>query len=252
MKEKSKRFLLTTLFMACCLCSWAQTDSLWTIRGCVTDAKTKKPLASVSVMSNRVGTVTNADGEFVLKLSAVPREVVFSCLGYQTRRLTAAACRALEQEGNPVRLQASSVMLDEVVVEGHEARDIVLKAIDRIERNYPNNPNLMRGFYRETVQKRQRFISIAEGVVDIYKTGYQKSDAGDGVKILKGRRLLSQRASDTLAVKLQGGPVLPIILDVVKERELLLNEEELSKYTLRFRTPEMMDGRMQYVVELTP
>lgn len=252
MKEKSKRFLLTTLFMAFCLCSWAQTDSLWTVRGRVTDAKTKKPLASVSVMSNRVGTVTNADGEYVLKLSAAPREVVFSCLGYQTRRLTAAACRSLEQEGNPVRLQASSVMLDEVVVEGHEARDIVLKAIDCIERNYPNNPNLMRGFYRETVQKRQRFISIAEGIVDIYKTGYQKSDAGDGVKILKGRRLLSQRASDTLAVKLQGGPVLPIILDIVKEREILLNEEELSKYSLRFSTPEMMDGRMQYVVELTP
>ena len=252
MKEKSKRFLLTTLFMAFCLCSWTQTDSLWTVRGRVTDAKTKKPLASVSVMSNRVGTVTNADGEFVLKLSAVPHEVVFSCLGYQTRRLTAAACRALEQEGNPVRLQASSVMLDEVVVEGHEARDIVLKAIDRIERNYPNNPNLMRGFYRETVQKRQRFISIAEGVVDIYKTGYQKSDAGDGVKILKGRRLLSQRASDTLAVKLQGGPVLPIILDIVKERDILLNEDELSKYTLRLRTPEMMDGRLQYLVELTP
>ena len=252
MKEKSKRFLLTTLFMAFCLCSWAQTDSLWTVRGRVTDAKTKKPLASVSVMSNRVGTVTNADGEFVLKLSGAPREVVFSCLGYQTRRLTAVACRSLEQEGNPVRLQASSVMLDEVVVEGHEARDIVLKAIDRIERNYPNNPNLMRGFYRETVQKRQRFISIAEGVVDIYKTGYQKSDAGDGVKILKGRRLLSQRASDTLAIKLQGGPVLPIILDLVKERDILLNEEELSKYSLRLRTPEMMDGRMQYVVELTP
>ena len=252
MKEKSKRFLLTTLFMACCLCSLAQTDSLWSVRGRVTDSKTKKPLASVSVMSNRVGTVTNADGEFVLKLNAAPREVVFSCLGYQTRRLTAAACRSLEQEGNPVRLQASSVMLDEVVVEGHEARDIVLKAIDRIERNYPHDPNLMRGFYRETVQKRQRFISIAEGVVDIYKTGYQKSDAGDGVKILKGRRLLSQRASDTLAVKLQGGPVLPIILDVVKERDILLNEEELSKYSLRFSTPEMMDGRMQYVVELTP
>ena len=252
MKEKSKRFLLTTLFMACCLCSWAQTDSLWTVRGRVTDAKTKKPLASVSVMSNRVGTVTNADGEFVLKLSAAPREVTFSCLGYQTRRLTAAACRALEQEGNPVRLQANSVMLGEVVVEGHEARDIVLKAIGRIEHNYPNNPNLMRGFYRETVQKRQRFISIAEGVVDIYKTGYQKSDAGDGVKILKGRRLLSQRASDTLAVKLQGGPVLPIILDVVKERDILLNEEELLKYALHLRTPEMMDGRMQYVVELTP
>ena len=238
--------------LVCSLCSWAQNDSLWVLNGRVEDAKTHKAIASVSIMSNRVGTVTNADGEFVLKLSDEPREVVFSCLGYQSRHLTAAECKSLQQQGRAVRLQPSSVMLSEVVVEGHEARDVVLRAIDKITQNYPKEPNLMRGFYRETVQKRSRFVSIAEGVVDVYKTGYQKNDYRDGVKILKGRRLLSQRASDTLAVKLQGGPVLPIILDLVKDREILLNEEELSKYSLRFSTPEMMDGRMQYVVELTP
>ena len=243
---------MTMTFLACSLCSWAQADSLWTVSGRVEDAKTHKAIASASIMSNRVGTVTNADGEFVLKLSAEPREVVFSCLGYQSRRLTAAECKSLEQQDKPVRLQASSVVLDEVVVEGHEARDVVLRAVDKITQNYPKEPNLMRGFYRETVQKRSRFVSIAEGVVDVYKTGYQKNDYRDGVKILKGRRLLSQRASDTLAVKLQGGPVLPIILDLVKDREILLNEEELNKYSLRFRTPEMTDGRMQYVVELKP
>ena len=252
MKEIGKHWLLTMACLVCSLCSWAQNDSLWVLNGRVEDAKTHKAIASVSIMSNRVGTVTNADGEFVLKLSDEPREVVFSCLGYQSRHLTAAECKSLQQQGRAVRLQPSSVMLSEVVVEGHEARDVVLRAIDKITQNYPKEPNLMRGFYRETVQKRSRFVSIAEGVVDVYKTGYRRNDYRDGVKILKGRRLLSQRASDTLAVKLQGGPVLPIILDLVKDREILLNEEELNKYSLRFRTPEMTDGRMQYVVELTP
>ena len=250
--DEKKKWLLTAFMCMWCLCLMAQGDSLWTVSGRVVDAKTRKAMASVSVMAGRVGTVTNADGEFVLKVSGKPREVVFSCLGYLSRRLTAAECKNLEQQEQPVRMQASSVMLDEVIVEGREARDIVLRAISKIEQNYPKKADLLRGFYRETVQKRQRFVSIAEGVVDVYKTGYQRGENRDGVAILKGRRLLSQRSSDTLAVKLQGGPVLPIILDIVKERDILLNADELEKYTLRLKSPEKMDGRLQYVVELTP
>ena len=69
MKEIGKHWLLTMACLVCSLCSWAQNDSLWVLNGRVEDAKTHKAIASVSIMSNRVGTVTNADGEFVLKLS---------------------------------------------------------------------------------------------------------------------------------------------------------------------------------------
>jgi len=143
-------------------------------------------------------------------------------------------------------------MLSEIFVDGTDAREVVEKAIEKIDKNYPRVPNLLRGFYRETVQKRQRFISIAEGVVDVYKSGYHRSDWRDGVAILKGRRLLSQRKGDTLSVKLQGGPVLPVILDMVKERDLLLNPKELDNYSFSFRVPEKTDNQVQYVVEVTP
>ena len=244
--------LLLAVCWLCCLGILAQADSLWTLSGRVVDAKTRKPMASVSVTDRNVGTVTNEEGEFTLKLKAVPETVTFSFLGYQSRRLSAAECKQMESLRKPVLLSPSSVMLSEIFVEGYDAKDVVLKAIDKIYDNYPRQPNLLRGFYRETVQKRQRFFSISEGVVDVYKSGYHKADWRDGVAIRKGRRLLSQRPGDTLSVKLQGGPVLPIILDLVKERDILLNEQELDNYSFRFLVPEKTDERMQYVVEVSP
>jgi uncharacterized protein YegP (UPF0339 family) len=251
---KKNRYILLAVMVALfsLFTASAQTDSLWTVSGKVLDAKSRKAMMSVSVTDGRVGTVTNEDGEFTLKLTREPSEVIFSCLGYKSVRLSAAACKAQESQRKPILLQPSTVMLSEVVVEGYEARQILSKAIDKIKVNYPRQPNLLRGFYRETVQKRQRFVAISEGVVDLYKSGYTKSDYRDGVKILKGRRLLSQRSSDTLGVKLQGGPVLPITFDVVKDRDILLNDAELEHYSIRFKNPEMADGRMQYVIELKP
>ncbi len=238
--------------VALCLCSlfaMAQDDAVWTLSGKVTDAKTRKPMAHVSVTDRNVGTVTNEAGEFTLKLQQSPKTVTFSCLGYKTQRLDAAAMSGVRVE---VRMEPSSVMLDEIVVRGADAKEIVLRAMEKIYDNYPSEPNLLRGFYRETVEKRGHFTSISEGVVDVYKTGYDKDDWRDGVAILKGRRLLSQRPSDTLSVKLQGGPVMPIMLDVVKQRDILLNDEELKNYTFRFVTMSKADDRNQYVVEIAP
>ena len=251
---KRNCLLLATVWL-CCLGLSAQGDSIWTIRGKVVDANTRKPMVSVSVTDRAVGTVTNEDGEFILKLKhtkgSVPT-VTFSYLGYRSRQLKADECLALEAQKKPIRLQPSTVMLSEVFVDPADARDIVEKAIYRIGDNYSREPNLLRGFYRETVQKRSRFISIAEGVVDVYKSGYHKTDWRDGVAIQKGRRLLSQRKGDTLSVKLQGGPVLPVMLDLVKEREILLNLKELDNYAFSFAVPEKTDDQVQYVVEVKP
>lgn len=250
-----KRLVLFSLFFLLGLVSvTAQTDSVWVFSGKVIDAKTHKAMAYVSVTDRGTGTVTNADGEFTLKLKNKPTAVSFSCLGYKTRKLSPSDFKqkgAMEATA-VVRMSPSSVVLSEIIVERGDAREILKKAIYNIDKNYPRVPNLLRGFYRETVQKRQRFISISEGVVDLYKTSYKREDWRDGVAILKGRRLLSMKSGDTLGVKLQGGPVLPIELDVVKMRSFLLNDEELNNYEFSFRIPEKTDQQMQYVIEMRP
>ena len=164
-----KRFCqLMLVFWLCSLCALAQGDDVWTLSGKVTDAKTRKPMAHVSVTDRSVGTVTNEAGEFVLKLPSAPETVTFSCLGYKTQKLSAKALGSVRVE---VRLEPSSVMLDEIVVQGADAKELVRKAMAKIVDNYPNVPNLLRGFYRETVQKRNHFTGISEGVVDVYTKG---------------------------------------------------------------------------------
>ena len=93
--------------LLCSLYTMAQTDAVWTFSGKVVDAKTRKAIAHASVTDRVVGTVTNDEGEFTLKLKAEPEAVTFSCLGYKSRRLSAAECKALEAAGkNPFTLDS--------------------------------------------------------------------------------------------------------------------------------------------------
>jgi hypothetical protein len=100
--------------------------------------------------------------------------------------------------------------------------------------------------------KRQHHIMVAEGVADMYKTGYNRDGRRDKVAISKGRRLLSPKQGDTLGVKVLGGPVTPIQLDIVKNTELLLDEKELDNYELKMEVPTVIAERTQYVISLQP
>ena len=176
---------------------------------------------SVSAPEYNVSTVTNEDGEFVLKTPARPTHLVFSHLGFHTRRVTV---NKGQTDGIKVRMQPSSIVMSEVVVSANDPMVVVRAAIKKIPVNYATHPSLMHCFYRETAQRGSRFIAISEAVTDLYKTSYEVGDTyGDAVQIVRGRRLLSTRAKDTLAVKLMGGPVIPIMLDAVKNSQLLLN-----------------------------
>ena len=63
---------------------------------------------------------------------------------------------------------------------------------------------------------------------------------------------MSQKASDTLGLRMQGGPTEVIFLDVVKNRGLILDKDELTHYQLKMGDPVSIDDRMQLVVNATP
>ena len=72
------------------------------------------------------------------------------------------------------------------------------------------------------------------------------------MQVLKGRRLLSQKASDTLAVKVMGGPNISVVLDIVKNKEALLELEELNNYEFWMSESALIDNRIQYVINFRP
>lgn len=73
------------------------------------------------------------------------------------------------------------------------------------------------------------------------KTPYKDRNVErDRVQIYKGRKLLSEKASDTLAVKLLGGPNLSVYVDVVKNPDLLLDPNILPYYAFRMEESVML------------
>ncbi len=220
------------------------------ISGIVKNAETGNRVtqASVSVPKTSVSVVTNDDGFFTLKVDKVPDAIDVSHLGYKTKKVKLGA----NHENLAIALQPISIDLTELVVWTENPRDLVNIAISKIPDNYSKVPQLYNCFYRETAMKRNHFVYVAEGVVDMYKTAYNKTNVRDRVAIIKGRRLLSPKQSDTLTVKVMGGPVQPIQLDVVKNLDFLLNPEDLANYAFSLLPMATIDDRLQYVVQIAP
>ena len=219
------------------------------VSGNVVDDKTGEALGQVSVSAGRVSVVTNDDGDFTLKLSEAPSKISVSHVGYKTRYLNVTS----GQTGHlKVRLRPATIQLREIVVVNEDPRELVEAAIRKIPENYSMVPEMLKGFYRETAMKRKHYIYVAEGVEDMYKTPYNRSVNRDRVAIVKGRRLLSQKSSDTLGIKVMGGPVQAVLMDLVKNREFLLNKQEMDAYDFKMGTPEYINDRLQYVINMVP
>lgn len=244
--------LICLLLVFCSLTLRAQTDTLrlaYSVQGIVTDGETGKAVESalVSVPGTTSATVTNSDGKFIIKYSSQFDAVQVSCLGYKTVMCYIGQARPLV-----VKLTPAPLRLEEATIISGSPDEIVRAAVRKIPDNYSGQPELMECFYRETVRKRSRYTYIAEAVARIYKTGYEDGIWRDRAAIEKSRVLLSQRLSDTLSVKVQGGPAQAILLDIVKNQELLLGDDVRRLYTFEMAAPAYIDGRLQFVINFRP
>ena len=212
------------------------------LSGYVSNAKSgsKIALARVAVPHSDLSVVTNDDGFFTLKVDSLPSVLWVSHLGFHTAQVALAAH---EDASLHIALQPASETLREVVVRTMDPGELLRQAIKKIPSNYGKAPELYHCFYRETAMKQQRFIYVAEGVVDMYKTAYDEGNAHDRVAIVKGRRLLSPRRGDTLGIKVMGGPVQPIQLDIAKNTVFLLNEDVLACYSFTMEGTAYINDR---------
>ena len=229
-------------------------DDFFTVNGVVRDRNTKKAIeyVNVSAVGTNVGTITNEDGEFALKInnSLNVKEIQLSCLGYFNALIT---INRSDTEVKTFYLSPETIALSEVLVfSWRNPRDLVKAAIDKVEDNYSMKSEMLTGFYRETVQKRRSYITISEAVIEIFKTAYDLPPDRDQVKVLKGRKLMSPKMSDTLSVKFLGGPNLGVFLDIVKNPDVLLDHNMLQYYAFKMLDATSIDDRLQFVVEFEP
>lgn len=255
--KKTITILVASLILGWLLPIKAQNAGEVTISGIVKDKDSRKKLENVNiaVIGSNVGTVTNADGAFTLKVSQseIKQGLLASYIGYMNTRVSVDEIMKVQGNQLVITMRPSTEWLNEVNVFGGKPRDLVEKAIAKIGQNYSDKDNLYAAFYRETVQKGRRYIGVAEAVMDVYKTDYKdRRTVRDRSKLIRGRRLMSQRSKDTLSVKVAGGPLVPIYLDIVKNGEDLLNITNLQCYDFIMDKPVLIDNRMQYVVAFVP
>ncbi len=248
-----KKIITCLLLLSGCVYLYGQNSGIdvgCVVSGVITDSN-GKPLSHVNVMadSTNIAVVTNDDGYFTLKTPEQPAFITVSHIGYNSRHIPVTAGKTTNLR---IRLQSNSILLSDVVVKSGDPKKIFYEALDKIPDNYNNHTDMFKTFYRETVQKRQRYIYIAEAVASLRKTSYHASVKSDRVAIEKGRRLLSPSQRDTLGVKIMGGPTSPIYLDFVKNTDLILNAEDLTHYDFIMEDPVFIAERPHYVIRLDP
>lgn len=254
MQIKTLRITLFILSLLVTIPVFSQTMGN-SISGVVIDRSSKKKLpgVTITVPNSNIAVVTNDDGTFQLKL---PTDLEFSGIiaqqiGYHQTRLSPDYL----ESHNPVTILMARAthLLPEVTVKSGDPRKIIEEALRKIPSNYSSDKTMSSAFYRETVRKGNRYVAVSEAMVDVFKNSYRnRNTAGDKVQLRKGRRLISQKAADTLAVKIVGGPYMPVVLDVVKNEDVLLSINELDDYLFVMEEPEMLDDRFQYVIRFTP
>ncbi len=226
-------------------------QSVLTFRGKVVDAETGTPLvfASVAVKETNVATVTNIDGEFVIKISEpeTSKNLEVTYLGFKNAVI---ALTDLRQDGykNVISMTPAPIPIKEIIVKPLDPEAIVRNAISRIGKNYVDEPNLMTAFYRETIRKNRTYVSIGEAVVEIFKAPYANDLRYDGARIYKGRKGSDVQKMDTVLFKLQGGPVSVLQLDIVKNTESILTIDAMKYYDYSLATVVEIGNKPHYVI----
>src|SRR5690554_118351 len=229
-----------------------QQDSTFVLRGRVLGSDTNQPLvnASVSVQNVNVSTVTNQDGYFSIRVPAISRNsvLIIRHLGYSNREIPVVTL--IESPNNHIILIPAPIQLGEVQVVSGEGRHLLQDALQKIPENYSADPNMMVAFYRESVKKGSRYISLVEAVLDVYKANY-RSYSNDQARIYIGRKATDISPRDTVLLKFQGGISDALLLDIAKNPEIVFGTDG-SDYTFHIEGLININNKPHYKIKFEP
>lgn len=219
-----------------------------TYKGEVVNSRTGNEISSayLLVVGTNISTVTNNDGEFSLKLPAAVKEatITTSYLGYESKTLP---LEYFKSKNTVIELDESVEKLAKVeIFDATNATSLVREMLDNRDENYVMDKILMTVFYRETIKRGRRNVSLSEAVLEIYKEP-NDSFRNDDVAIVKARKSTDYKRLDTLVLKLRGGPFNTLYLDAMKYPDFLF-ANAVEDYEFSFDEPVQINDRYTYVV----
>lgn len=225
-----------------------EVDDYFTITGTLYDKETKEPIifASVGITNAGIGTITNQNGEFRLKLprSHYHSALHFSHLGYLSQDVS---CEIFANKYSTFTLQPNAIPLQEVIVRAIDPMAVLTEMLDKRKDNYIQKPVYLTTFYREGIERKKGMVSLSEGVFKVLKTPYS-SLATDQVKLLKMRRVSNTKEKDTLITKIKSGINACLMLDLIKQLPDFLRAEQESPYIYTHSAITVIDNRFVDVI----
>src|SRR5690606_6532955 len=139
------------------------------LSGKIVDSKKQFPIkyASISLLNKPIGTISNIDGNFLLKIHPdyIRDTIVVSCMGFV--QILMPAYKILDED--VITMYPFSIRLKEVKVVATSPEKLLEKIRENLSRNYSSNPKLMTAFYRETIKQDDEYINVSEAVIEILK-----------------------------------------------------------------------------------
>lgn len=218
--------------------------------GKVIDVDTNEPklFASIAVTNSNIGTVTNAEGDFTVKIpvSLDNESIIVSYIGYQN---TIVKLNDFKPDvKNIIGINAKNVALSTITATPKNPEDIVRAVLTNLDDKYYTDEALLEAFYRESIKERRHYQTLAEAVVNIYKAPNEAVFGNDQVNIQKGRKNINSDKIDTLLVKLRGGPRVLLYLDLIKNPSMILNEDYIKFYNYTLEGIVLIDDKPHYVI----
>ena len=228
-------------------------DAAFNLSGCLISRRTSERIAfaSISVLGQAFGTITNVDGEFGLK---IPPEyesdtLIISCMGYARRLIL---LDTLSQQHLQIALDPVDIQLGEVKVTAINPLTVMDSLIFNIEKNYPTHPQLMTSFYREVLKQDKDYVNVSEAVMHILKASYSNQFREDQIRYLKGRKSADVKKFQMVDFKMQGGPYYTTKLDVVKTMDSFIDKEYRNFYNYEIDQVILYLDRPTFVVSFKP
>ncbi len=220
----------------------------FTITGTLYDKETQEPIiyASVGLSGAGIGTITNQNGEFRLRLFDEYRQdtLHFSHLGYHPQDI---ACAMLADKYSTFALEPNPIYLQEIVVRPVNPVKVLNEMLERRYENYSLAPVYLTSFYREGIERKKGMVSLSEGVFNVRKTSFS-SYAADQVKLLKMRKVSNVHEKDTLITKIKSGIHACLMLDIIKQVPDFLRAEEESPYLYTHSQITVIEDRLVDVI----
>lgn len=219
------------------------------ISGKITDAESGEPLpyATIGISHRGRGTVTNYNGDFVLRISGecLDDTLSVSYVGYINRRMPV---RSLPGNYMIISMDRDFISIPEIIIRAQDPMLILRKTVSSLASNYGTTPALLTGFYREGVYRRKEPQVYSEAVVQIYKSPYARSLQNDQIKVLRSRKIENLEVKDTLAVRLKAGLGATLSLDGMRHLFDFLDPESFNSYEYHLTDIVTIDGQTAFVV----